>query len=220
MNTPHTPASTGWLDTLSELSLGDFEMSPDLDAKLSALALRARTDRVACEELFVLLAFKTARFCRRFRGWSLAPWTYDDIVQEAFLAFDDLLRVWKPIDSTHGPAGFGFYYLRVYPLRLTDRVRAILRTRRDAPTILPWDPGIDVRHEPGNPLSDIETQDILQRICGHLNAADATILLGRVAGNDDMNVVAAAAGVSRRTLYRRWKKIAAIAERELTGTAR
>jgi RNA polymerase sigma factor (sigma-70 family) len=164
--------------------------------------------------LFFLLSMKVNRFASRFRRWTLDPWEFDDVLQEAYLAFDDLLRTWQPLEGNGGPAGFGFYFLRVFPLRLHDRVLAMTRTRSDQPLVLPWQEAIDLRPDPVDRQSDAETALILAEICGHLNAVDEAILRCRVADTSDVSTIAMRVGVSRRTLYRRWGRIIAIARNE------
>ncbi|MDQ3549241.1 MAG: sigma-70 family RNA polymerase sigma factor [Chloroflexota bacterium] len=210
-----TYPSHDWLSLLASESLGDFALTADIDADLSRRALLARDDRAARDNLFVLLAFKINRFCSRFRRWNLRPWEIDDVRQEAYLAFIDIVNGWRPIPGGDTPAGFSFYFMRVYPLRLTDRVRHVVQTRRDRPSTVAWSEDADDRPDPCAMERDIETVAFIIEMSARLDTADARILLLRA--NDDLppDEVAAQAGVSRRTFYRRWKGIAATIRREV-----
>jgi DNA-directed RNA polymerase specialized sigma24 family protein len=221
MTAPNRRSSTErlhWIDTLLPNSLGNFEMTAEIDHDLTRRALAARDDLTERDALFTLLAAKTARFAARFSRWSLRPWEYDDVLQECWLAFDDLLRTWQPLDSSHGPAGFGYYYLRVFPNRLYDRTTTMLYERRGTPLTLPWDPRLNDRPDPDNVLSEVVSAALLTDLCGRLNAVDSTLLLRKIDSYRETQQVAAAAGISRRTFYRRWSHIVSIA-RELLREA-
>lgn len=200
------PGPISWLTALAPDSLGDIELTPEIDADLSHRAILSRTDPLAREQLFTLLAWKTDRFCARFRRWSIAPWELDDVRQEAFLAFAEIIERWQPLEGNGGPAGFGYYYLRVFPLRLSDRVRRMI----DRVHPLPWTPEHDTRPDPSVIDETALTEAIIAEICGRLNATDATIFtlrLADVATRDAARLI----GVNRRTLHRNWPRIVSIA---------
>lgn len=194
-----------WIAAFARDSLGDIEMTPEIDADLSHRALNARTDPAERERLFALLAWKTDRFCARFRRWSLEPWELDDVRQEAYIVFVEVIESWRPLEGNGGPAGFGYFYLRVFPLRLADRVRKMI----DRMHPLPWRPEHDTRLDPAD-LDDAGiTATIVAEICGRLNAADATIFhlrLADVTTEDSARLT----GISRRTLHRHWPRIVSI----------
>jgi len=198
-----------WLTLLARDSLGDFELTSERDADLTRRALLARDDPFERDALFSLLAFKINRFCSRFRRWNLLPWEIDDVRQEAYLAFIDVLTGWRPIPTDRGPAGFSYYFMRVYPLRLTDRVNRVVQTRRDRPSPTAWNADDDHRLDPSEMERDIETLAFIMEVSSRLDTADAQILLLHTAADLAPNAVAARTGISRRTFYRRWKGIAA-----------
>ncbi|HEX5167273.1 MAG TPA: sigma-70 family RNA polymerase sigma factor [Thermomicrobiales bacterium] len=203
-----------WLSPLAVESLGDFHLTRQIDADLSQRALDAAGDPAARDALFNLLAFKINRFCSRFRRWNLRPWEFEDVRQEAYLAFVDVLNGWQPVPGREVPAGFGYYFMRVYPLRLTDRVRRILRTKRNRPaTTSLTDADVD-RRDPAEMERDIETLASIIQLSEGLDAADARILLLRTTDDLSPDEIAAQAGVSRRTYFRRWNGIAATIRRE------
>lgn len=209
-----TYPSDDWLSPLAGESLGDFALTREIDADLSWQALLARDDPAVRDALFGLLAFKINRFCSRFRRWNLRPWEIDDVRQEAYLAFIEVLNGWRPIPGASVPAGFGYYFMRVYPLRLNDRVRLIVRTRRDRLTPSTWSESDDDRLDPGEMERDIETLAFVIELSAQLDAADARILLLRTADDLAPDEIAARTGISRRTFYRRWKGIADTIRRE------
>src|SRR4051812_7392829 len=93
-----------WLTDLARRSLGDFDLTPEIDADLSRRALAARTDPDERNALFVLLAYKVRRFSMRFMRWHLAPWEPADVLQETWLTFVELLESWTPLQSPSCPA--------------------------------------------------------------------------------------------------------------------
>lgn len=207
--------SHDWLSPMAGESLGDFTLTPALDADLSRRALLVGGDPAARDALFGLLAFKVNRFCSRFRRWNLRPWEIDDVRQEAYLAFVDVLNGWRPIPGSDAPAGFGFYFMRVYPLRLTDRVRRVVLTRRDRPSPTAWSESDDGRRDPAAMEREIETLAFIIELSAKLDATDARIMLLRTTEDLTPDEIAAQAGVSRRTFYRRWRGIAATIRRDV-----
>jgi RNA polymerase sigma factor (sigma-70 family) len=199
-----------WLATLARDSLGDFELTPEIDADLSLRAVRAWTDHAEREALFRLLALKVRRFCARYRRWNLGPWEFADVLQETWLVYVDILMAWRPLPGSSRPAGFGYYALRVFPLRLTDRVVAMTGSRRDRPRPVVWNAELDVRLDPSDMERDVETAAFILAVAEQLDARDARILRLRAADHRSVDAIACDAGVSRRTLHRRWRHIARV----------
>lgn len=203
----------GWLAGYEPQSLGDFELSPRLDQELSILALAACDAPAVRRALFIALATKIARFSQPFLRWREAPWERDDVLQETWIAFDDLLQAWQPLEGNGPPAGFGYYFLSVYRFRLRDRLIAGSDFRRAQRPIAAH--GVDERDLAGP--DDVEqaasTQALLEQICGKLNGVDAALLRHRAAGLefDPAQLRAAGITVSRRTAYRRWQRIVTVA---------
>ncbi len=203
-----TYSTHDWLSQLARESLGDFALATEIDADLSLRALRSQFDPVERDILFNLLTLKINRFCSRFRRWNLRPWEFDDVRQEAYMAFVDVLNGWRPIPGGDAPAGFAYYFMRVYPLRLTDRVQHVVGTRRGRPRSSIWSEELDDRVDPSEMEQDIETLAYIMDLSARLDAANARILLLRTADDLGPDDVAAQTGISRRTYYRRWKGIA------------
>jgi len=202
-----------WLTTLSRASLGDFTLTPLLDADLSARAIRAKSDPNERDALFQMLAWKISRFCARYRRWQLDPWEFDDVRQEAYLTFVAVLHGWQQSSSVNPPAGFGFYFMRVFPLRLTDRVIRIVGTRRNRPRPTTWDAERDARVEPSEMERDVETLAYIIQLSARLDPADARLVALRSSGASSATI-ATEVGISQRTFFRRWKAIADTIRRE------
>ncbi|HAX23652.1 MAG TPA: sigma-70 family RNA polymerase sigma factor [Thermomicrobiales bacterium] len=211
-NERSTPDPSDWLTALIARSLGDVEMTPDLDLALSRYALLARDDLAIRDRLLTMLSWKVARFCARYRRRAIDPWEIDDVQQEAFLAFVDVLAGWQPLTSQDGPAGFGYYFLRVFPMRLAGRVRALLR---EGAIVAPQDGA------PHDPLDSIDIEDIvlanqvIVEICGYLNSRDQAIFQLSVRDGHGPSRIAELIGVNRRTIHRHWPAIVSIARERL-----
>lgn len=104
-----------------ELSLGDFEPTPALDAWLTALAWRAKNDSGARDALFSLLSHKIDRFAglqrRRMARFHICD--FDDACQESFLVFCSVVRSWP------GAGNFCGYFFASFPPRLAEALMAL-----------------------------------------------------------------------------------------------
>ena len=194
-----------WPQAFARASLGDFELTPALDAELSARALQARGDSDARDALFLELAGKTTRFAGRFERWNLQPFEHDDVLQESYLAFLDTLRGWRPIDHAT-PTGFGAWFLSVYPRRLARRV-ARLAGRRLA--MLPFLPEADIRPDPDASEAGVIDAMVWDALLTQLRPRDRAIARLRARGVPAAEI-ATATGISRRGVHRRLAVIAAI----------
>lgn len=201
-----------WISTLAEHSLGNFEVTPDIDLRLSRLALEAQTSNAAREELLTLLAAKVERFAKRFSSWKLDPWEYDDVLQESYLIFTDTVQRWKPRYVSGEPVGFLYYFLAVYPLWLSTRIKRMTGRGRPQPVWLPDDH--DTVADPlsceGEALADVVLDDVRSRLGDQAGA----LLRLRLVSGKSVTEAAQQAGISRRTAYRRWNTIIDLARRE------
>src|SRR5687768_261939 len=190
-------STNDWLSPLAGESLGDFTLTPEIDDDLSCRALCAQRDPVERDALFCLLSMKINRFFSRFRRWNLRPWELDDVRQEAYVTFVDVLNGWRPVASGGTPAGFSYYFMRVYPGRLNDRVVGIIGTRRGRPTPAAWREERDERVDPNEMERDIETLAYIMDLSANLDAANARILLLRTADGLTPDDIASRTGISR-----------------------
>lgn len=201
-----------WLGTLAEESLGDFEATPDIDRRLSQLALEARISNAARDELLILLAAKIERFARRFRSWSLDPWEYDDVLQESYLTFLDTVRRWKPRYEQGQPAGYLYYFLAVYRLWLSRRVTQLIGRGRPTVYALPDDRNTipDTTSCESEAVATAVVADVRTR----LGEQAGEILHLRLVTGKSVTEIAHATGIPRRTAYRRWSTILDFTRRE------
>ncbi len=186
-------------------SLGDFDLTPELDASLSALAIQAKTDPTARNTLYTALAFKITRFVRRYRYHDrLVICDVDDVAQEAFLVFCDLVRSWP------GEESFPGYFLSRFPWRLTRAVDVIERGW-SASRLLP----LASLGETAPPLdpADLFT---LAEIGAGLCPRDRAVLELYIGHDLRLNEVARVLGVHRRTVARAWQRITRELRRTLT----
>lgn len=201
-----------WIDTLVPDSLGDFEVTTELDLRLSRLALAGRTDLAARDELLMLLAAKIERFVRRFRHWSLGIWEYGDVLQEAWLTFLDTIHRWRPRRVDGNPAGYLYYFLAIYRLWLSRRVTRLLRRGYPPEETLPDDQ--ERMADSGTPESDAMIINLLDRVRDRLGEQAGEMLHLRLVGDRSVPEIALATGIPRRTAYRRWSTIVDFTRRE------
>lgn len=198
-------STQNWLVEYAERSLGDFEATAQIDRELSGRAMAARDDRQARDELFVMLAAKIQRFAARFAYWSLDPWNHDDVLQETFPVFVATIYRWTPRYVDGAPAGYLYYFLRVYPLWLANAVNRLTGRHRPASLPLPDSPIGDV--DPGPYESGVAVRLMLNDLCEQLTEEEATLLRLRVTRDQTLPEAAAQAGIARRTAYRRWHNV-------------
>lgn len=200
-----------WMTTVAGQSLGNFETTPELDRELSQLALAARSDASERDRLYVLLAAKIERFAARFRSWRLEPFTIDDVQQETYLVFAAIIDAWTPRHEAGRPFGFLYFFLKIYPLRLSDAVSDMIGRRQPAPLVLP-----DGDRDPPDcslPEGEAIVSAIVDDLCTRLTSEQAMMLRLRVASGRSLPQVANELGLARRTAYRRWHNIIEIGRR-------
>lgn len=187
----------------------DGDLTPELERFLVPLALAARAgDRDARDALWSALAPKIDRLAvaagRRTQGDDAPrrdgrPWDAEDLRQEAFPLFADLLAVW----SGNGP--IGPYLLSHLAWRLRSAARALAVPRRFetsplAPSLLYLADGS---------AAAAEALTLLDVLAADLPAVDAVILLRHVRDGESLRVVARRLGLDRRTVSQRWRAILA-----------
>ena len=178
-------------------SLGDFDTSIELDARLGALALRARTDRNVRDALYHLLEFKIERFVRhyRFRADQMTLYEFDDVIQESYVVFCDVIVNWP------GDRSFLGYFFTRFPWRLSKAIRRMERgtsTNQFVPTG-------GVAESPPAPYPDDEL--VLIEAGAFLEPRQRTLLELRVGYGMDMRQIARRLGIHSRTAHRYWAEI-------------
>jgi DNA-directed RNA polymerase specialized sigma24 family protein len=175
---------------------GDFQLTPEVEASLNALARAGREDPAARNELYAALGLKVARFLAPYRGRELSGMEFADVEQEAFLVFAGLVADWG------GTGSFGRYFLGFFPWRLRHAVEAGERQwPRGRLTVL-WDESL-----PGAPPAD-EPEDIdVAAQVGALSVDERRLLRLRLVEDRQLEEIAPLFGWSRRTAYRRWRAL-------------
>jgi hypothetical protein len=211
-----------WLQQFTRASFGTFRLSPHIERQLSRRALAARDVPAARDALFVDLSAHLAVRTARFSTWNLDPWEFDDVLQESYLIFVDIHALWceRVHVSSSGEFDPSFVraLLRLFPLRLADRVDALLGTGHAHLTEDPPDADDD-RPDPDSPESDVRTRILVESIYARLRPRDAITFRLMLASDFSIRAVARQTGEHTRTLYHRWERISAIARAVVNDTA-
>lgn len=180
------------------------DVSAAIEGRLRPTALRARAGcPVARDALYLALHPKLERFIRRVRVPHLGEgrtgiWDRDDVEQEAWLVFAELVEQWSP------ERPFGRYILATFPWRLRDAIyRGI--GRRGVPTrmaLVPIDDHAWLRD--GSAAAD-EASVLLGVLAERLPALQAEILRRHVGDGETLTAIARDLGLGRRTVTRQWR---------------
>lgn len=184
---------------LESESLGDFDLTPEVDASLTALARQAKTDPAARNALYAALSFKINRFTRRYRYRAdrLVICDIEDVAQEGFVVFCDLIASWPGRDSFPG------YFFSRFPWRLARAIDVIERgwsaARLESMTEVH-------RHVP--PLDPDEAMALVEIGAG-LSPRDRAVLELHIGYQLRFSEIARVLDVHPRTVYRAWARIVA-----------
>jgi RNA polymerase sigma factor (sigma-70 family) len=176
----------------------------ELDAVLSALGCRAAAGDVdALNALYAAYAPRLTYWVRRAQS---SLWRYgvdralepEDIAQQAYLVFADLLRAWE------GDQSLSRYVFAYFPWRLSDAMRKMSdhRERRSldaSPSLLLAD----------DSAAATEAIALLEAFASVLPEREAKVLLLRIRDGLPWNEVARISGIDRRTMFRVWKRLLA-----------
>lgn len=178
-------------------SYGDFDATPELDARLTDMARRARIDTQTRDELYRALGYKIERFVRRYRYKpdQLVICEPEDVAQEAYLVFCDLLNSWP------GEESFPGYFFSRFPWRLARAVDVAERGW-SASRLLPL-----LETDDTLPPLDPEDHFTLAEIGAMLNERDRQVLELHIGHGMRLGEVARVLGVHRRTVDRAWARI-------------
>lgn len=195
--------------------------SPDpheREAFLTRLALDARAgDRAARDQLYEELAPNIRRMvagcarltwaadCPRREG---RPWDREDVAQEAFLVFCDLIAAW----SGQGPVTP--YLFAYFPWRLRNAWRKLRPDRPRGVTILRAEPGLTA--DPS--ATAAEATVLLEALASELPVVESAILLLHVRDGLSLAEIGRRFGVRPRQVGRRWAGIKRWLRGELTVT--
>jgi RNA polymerase sigma factor (sigma-70 family) len=178
-------------------SYGDFETTPELDERLTNMALRARIDSRSRNELYRALGYKIDRFVRRYRFKmdQLVICEPEDVAQEAYLVFCDLLDSWP------GEVSFPGYFFSRFPWRLARAVDVAERGW-SASRLLPL-----LETDDSIPPLDPEDHFTLTEIGVMLDERDRMVLELYIGHGLRLAEIARILGVHRRTVDRCWARI-------------
>ena len=203
---------------LAPVVRADDEIGPETDALLSGLARRARRgDLRARDALWHALGPKVDRFVRRYRHVARSCGSdrdgprlldHEDLAQEAFPVFVDVLAKWDEAGGT----GFGPHFLAYFPWRLRDVWRRERATARPTARLRPDDALA------GDPSAVAEeARALVEALAAGLPEPEAGLLRGRLLADESLEQTAARLGLSRATAYRRWQRLRADLRRPLEG---
>ncbi len=185
----------------------ETEVGPELERFLAPLARDAQAgDRDARDTLYEALAVKIDRFVAG--AWRLAwagdgprrdgrPWDIEDLAQEAFPIFVNLLAAWP------GDRPFGPYLLAHFPWRLRNAGRALAAPRRFETAPLPP----HALYLVDDSAAAEEARALLEGIAARLSSPDRQILLWHVRDGRSLGAIARRLGLHRGTVGRRWQAI-------------
>ena len=180
--------------------ISPHERVPDaIDAQLARLATQAQAgDRAARNALYLALlpritsSIRTLRYSGNWSGSEGRSWFFDDLEQETFLIFCELLDEWNP-----EPPRFAGYFFSRLPWRLRDRLRAWSTTTRRESRPLPLDALCDDIADPAL------VRAMLESLLAAIDPDDAAVLRLRFIDGLREREIALALGVTTRTVRRR-----------------
>ena len=179
----------------------DADMSDALERRLRPIAEQARAgDTGARDALWFALWPKLQRMTWNMPAPRSGTWDHDDVAQEAWLAFEQLVRLWP------GDRPFGRYVLATFRWRLRDRVtRGIGRPATPPRTLsVRIDDELQVRDDRGGEgfiCAEIHA------LADTLPAFQGALLRRHILGGEPLIAVARDHGLAKRTSIRRWREV-------------
>jgi RNA polymerase sigma factor (sigma-70 family) len=197
--------------TLLPVIGADDVILPGFDDTLGSFAMRAQEgDTDARDALFFAYLPKLERLMAHVRP-PYAPtgmtgiWDRDDIEQEAWLVFVELVEAWS------GDVSFTSWLLSRFAWRLKD----VIRDGIGRPSIPPRRREVDMELAElvPAPCEEMlpEVSELVDRVVDALPDELAEALIGHMVHGKTKTRVAAEMGVSRRTMVRYWQEIRRIA---------
>ena len=182
------------------------ELTPAWERSIAPIVARAASgDRIARDTLYAAFEPKLMRFARGVHvPWappgSVDRWDRDDVEQEAWFAFLDVLATWEE------PVPFGRYVLAHFPWRLRDLVYRGVARSAVPPGAVP------VTIEGREWLTDesagaLESRMLLDALAASFEPPYDDIIRWHIGEGASLMAVAARLGCSRRTLTRRWREV-------------
>jgi RNA polymerase sigma factor (sigma-70 family) len=203
--------------TLVPVILPEDDLNLALERRLLPTVLRAHAGcSDARDALYLAFQPKLRRCARRIAvPWGgaamVAVWDRDDVEQEAWLVFDELIRQWTP------DRPFGRYVLATFPWRLRDAVyRGVARS--GVPPRMTTVPigERDWLHD--GSAASVEAHVLLEVVADQLPALQAVILRRHVGRGETLTEIARDMQVSRSTVTRQWRALRADLAMGFAGT--
>lgn len=195
----------------------DDVILPTFEETLGSFAMRAQLgDRPARDALFQAYLPKLTRLMGTVRapyapGGAEGIWSRDDVAQEGYLVFVELVDMWA------GDVPFTAFLLARFPWRLRDAIRRGIGKPPVPPrwsAVVVEDAGVEAM------IASPEREDVLARLLEVLPGPLATILVAHVIEGRTQTAIARETGVSRRTVVRQWAEIRRIAVEVLASGGR
>lgn len=188
---------------LPEIGADDVIL-PTFEQTLGSFAMRAQLgDRIARDTLFHAYLPKLNRLMRGIRP-PYAPdgaegiWSRDDVAQEMYLVFVDLVEAWA------GDVDFTAFLLSRFAWRLKD---AVFRGIGKPATPPRWS-AVPIREASLEAaVAEPEGADALDMVLDGLPEPFAAILVAHVLEGRSKAAIARELGISRRTMVRYWARI-------------
>ena len=182
------------------------ELLPAVEERMHPIALRAKGgDRAARNGLYAAFEPKLVRIARRLSvpiayGTDVGLWGFDDVCQEAFIAFAELIDNWTVTIP------FGRYILANIPWRLRDAVYRGVGKHHVPPRARAV--SVDNADWLADGSVDVEESKMLIAIIGEqLTSPRGQILYEHLCDGKQLTEIARDLGVSRRTITRHWTQI-------------
>jgi len=197
---------------LVPLLAANGEITPDVDRVLTVVAHEAQSGDIAARNaLYTACQPKIARFTRRYAFASggthrFPAFDFDDVAQEAFLVFADLIDDWPGGDS------FCAYFLGHFPWQLRNALRRLAAANRTSPDCAT---STSVYLLADGSAAASEAVALLRAIAVRLPEPDGAILLWRLLDGESYGAIARRLGTSRRTVARAWTRITADLRRSM-----
>jgi len=190
----------------------DLPVTPAEETLLADIARQARLGDARARDLLwrsfearlepVLIRCGRMTWQREWARRNGRPWELDDLRQEAWLVFSDLVMAWN------GEGAFAPYVIHCFPWRLRAAIRALGPMRRTVPMPVMMD---DAPDPEGGNMPGGEEEELLTAVRAALSPRDALVLQMRIAEEISLSEIARRLSVSRRTMVRQWARIRRVA---------
>lgn len=205
--------------TLLPVIGADDVILPAFDDTLGAFAIRAQQgDSGARDALFFAFLPKLERLMAHARVPNMpagmtATWDRDDVEQEAYLVFTELVESWC------GDVSFTSWLLARFPWRLRNTIRAGVARPSTPPRTRPVP--LEVAEEEPVVLEDLdpELREMVAALVESLPDHLARALVAHAFHGRNKSEIAREIGVSRRTMVRYWQEIRRLAQEAMPELA-